>query len=76
MMRTNDGEPVTATNPVDIVRELHKMSHTPCGNDKAFMADTADRVRTQFDAKVRIDCPKHFVDDLVKIGLLVEEEKT
>jgi hypothetical protein len=75
MMRTNDGEPVTATNPVDIVRELHKMSNTPCGNDRDFMADTAKRVRSQFAQEVRTDCPKHFVEDLVKIGLLVQEEK-
>jgi hypothetical protein len=76
MMYTNDGQPVTASDPKDVIRELHKMSRTPCSNDQAFMADTAGRVSTQFNKRVRTDCAKHFVADLIEIGLLVEEENT
>ncbi len=71
--RTNDGQSLHATRPKAVVKELHKASHTPEKDDQAFMKVTASRVRLQFDKRVRTDSAEHFVQDLLQIGLLIDE---
>jgi hypothetical protein len=75
MLRTNDGQPIEATKPKDVVRHLHKMSMTPCQDDMEFMRQTAGRVRTHLNRRVRSDSASHFVKDLKSAGLLVDEDE-
>lgn len=74
-MHTNDGQEIKATAPAEIVRELHKQSFAPTDNDRAFMRETADRVKLQFNKRVRYGNPGQFVADLLEIGLLVTDEE-
>jgi hypothetical protein len=75
MLRTNDGQPIDATKPKDVVRHLHKMSMTPCRDDNEFMRQTAGRVRTHLDKRVRCNSASNFVKDLKSAGLLVDEDE-
>jgi hypothetical protein len=76
MYRTNDGQPLGATTPEGIVKELHKISFTQSDNDRKFMKETQGRVLLQTGKRVRCGSAEDFVADLVRIGLLVDETET
>jgi hypothetical protein len=72
-MRTNDGQEIKATAPAEIVKELHKQSFAPAEDDRAFMRETADRIKLQLNKRVRVRNAEMFVADLLEIGLLVAD---
>lgn len=72
-MRTRDGIEIAANTPVEIVRELHKMSRSPCATDAEFRHQMAGRAMTQTGKRVRCDSDESFVTDLIEVGLLLEE---
>ena len=74
-MHTNDGQEIKATAPAKIVRKLHKQSFAPTDNDRAFMRKTADRVKLQFNKRVRCGNPGQFVADLLEIGLFGDRRR-
>lgn len=76
MYRTNDGQVLNGSAPEELVTELHKLALTPESSDRAFMVATANRVLRQFGQRVRHDRAEDFIDDLVKIGLLIDEADT
>jgi hypothetical protein len=71
---TNDGHHLVGENPVEIVRELHKISWTPADNDRAFMRQTAERASFSMGKQIRWHNVDVFVQDLLANGLLVEED--
>lgn len=73
-MRTIDGVALVGTTPEELVRELHKMSHTPCATDAQWMIETAKRSFEQTGMTVRGENgAATFVEDLITAGLLIDE---
>ena len=73
-IRTNDGKPLTATEPAEIVSELHYWSFSPAKDDEAWMLETSFRCRLMTGKPVRCDSPATFVEDLLKQGFLTRED--
>jgi hypothetical protein len=76
MYRTNDGQILKAKEPGEIVRELHKLSFSPSENDRAFMRETAERASAQLGKPVRYTNARAFVQDLLTVGLLFDDDET
>ena len=72
-MRTNDGIVLTGLTPEEIVRELHKMSRSPCATDAEFMHQMAGRVALTSGKKVSARNAEEFVRSCVAAGALVED---
>lgn len=72
-MRTNDGVELTGRTPAEIVRELHKMSRSPCPTDAEFMAQMAARVALATGKRVSSATYEEFVRSLVAVGSLLDE---
>jgi hypothetical protein len=73
-VRTSDGQALSGRTPDEIVRELRKISRTPGDNLMGFMRETADRIWSQHGRSVRHDSTTGFVADLIRQGLLIDEE--
>jgi len=74
IVRTNDGKKLTATEPAEIVSELHYWSFAQSRDDQTWMAEAAYRARLMTGRQVRCDSPEEFVEDLLKQGFLIEED--
>lgn len=72
-MRTRDGVELIGTDPTEIVKELHRMSRSPCATDSEFRAQMAARAQLQTGQLVRCESDEKFVADLVAVGLLLDE---
>lgn len=72
-MRTNDGIELTGRTPKELVRELHKMSRSPCATDAEFMAQMAGRVALATGKRVSCATHEEFVRSLVAVGSLLDE---
>lgn len=72
-MRTRDGIELTAATDEDRVRELHKMSRSPCATVGEFRYEMAGRALLQTGQRVRCDTDENFVADLLKVGLLLDD---
>jgi hypothetical protein len=72
-MRTREGEVLRGSTPTEIVRELHKMSRSPCATDGEFMRQMAARAGLQTGKRVSCATPEEFVGCLLAVGLLIED---
>ena len=68
--KTRDGETIQADTPSGVVSKLHEISLAQSLDDKMFMEETAERAVLQTGCRVRHDNPDHFINDLLKAGLL------
>jgi len=73
IVRTNDGKKLTATDPAEIVSELHYWSFAQSRDDQTWMAEAAYRACLMTGRRVRCDSPEEFVEDLLKMGFLTQE---
>lgn len=71
--RTQDGVTLFATTPEDLVRELHKLSLSPCPTDAEFMRQTTARVSLQTGLRIAAHPAAAFIRGLVAAGLLIED---
>jgi hypothetical protein len=72
-MRTRDGIELSGNSPEEIVSDLRRRSFEQAGDNRAFMHETQGRVTLQIGKRIRCDTAEHFVDDLIKVGLLLDE---
>ena len=72
-MRTREGEELHGRTPTEIVRELHKMSRSPCPTDAEFMRQMAARAGLQTGKKVSCRNAEEFVGCLLAVGLLIDD---
>jgi hypothetical protein len=72
-MRTRDGFELSGSNPEEIVSELRHNTFEPVKDNRTFMSETQGRVTLQIGKRIRCDTAEHFVDDLIKVGLLLDE---
>lgn len=75
MYRTNDGQVLGSINPSEVVGELRRISNTPTRSIAEFMRESADRISAKLDHQVRYHNTQVFVEDLLEIGLLIDDEK-
>lgn len=73
-MRTNDGIELLGHTPEEILRELHKMSRSPCATDAEFMHQMAGRVALATGKKVSARSAEEFVQSMVAVGALLEDD--
>ncbi len=72
-MRTREGEELSGRTPAELVRELHKMSRSPCPTDAEFMRQMAARAGLQTGKRVSCANPEEFVGCLLAVGLLIDD---
>lgn len=72
-MKTREGIELVGRTSDEIVKELHKMSRSPCATDAEFRYQMAGRALTQTGKRVRCGSNENFIADLVEVGLLLEE---
>lgn len=73
-IRTQDGAPLLATDPAEIVRELNEISFTPEPTPEKFMTESAARILTFSGRKIRTDTPENYVSDLFAFGFLCHDD--
>lgn len=75
-MRTNDGLEIASPRerPDEVVRELRESSNAPGDTDAEFMRQVARRVSRQHNRKIRCWPAEDFVEDLIKIGLILVDD--
>jgi len=71
---TPTGEVYLAQDAEDLVHQLREASFTPEVTDERYMAQMAKTYREASGDEVRSGSPREFVEDLVKVGFLKEEE--
>jgi hypothetical protein len=72
-MRTREGEVLRGSTPTELVRELHKMSRSPCPTDGEFMRQMAARAGLQTGKRISCATAEEFIGCLLAVGLLIEE---
>ncbi|MND03071.1 hypothetical protein D3C83_227180 [compost metagenome] len=72
-MRTREGEYLHSSTPTELVRELHKMSRSPCPTDAEFMRQMAGRAALQTGKKVSCRNAEEFIGCLLAVGLLIDD---
>ena len=72
-MITREGEVLRGGTPTELVRELHKMSRSPCATDGEFMRQMAARAGLQTGKRISCASAEEFVGCLLAVGLLIEE---
>lgn len=75
MYRTNDGQAIGSIDPDGVVGELRKISNTPTRSNAEFMRESADRISAKLGHQIRHHNTRVFVEDLLKLGLLINDEK-
>jgi hypothetical protein len=70
--KTFDGEMLQATDPADLVRQLHEGSRAPAPSDAEFMQEYAERTKLITGHEIRHDTPEHFIADLLHVQRLTE----
>lgn len=66
-----DNSEIEASTPVELVTKMHMAAWVQSKDDREFMQSVADRLVVQSSLDVRHDTAKHFVEDLIKHGVLV-----
>ncbi len=75
--RMNDGTVIDAYSAAHLISEMCRVSWSTQGTDVTpaeFRKATALRAKDQTGHEVRFDTDKHFVADLIRVGLITEEE--
>lgn len=65
-----DNDEVVARSPKELVRSMHERAWAQSKDDQEFMHATADRLVVQSSIEVRYDTAEHFVEDLIKFGVV------
>ena len=72
-MRTREGEVLRGGTPEELVRELHKMSRSPCATDAEFMRQMAARAALQTGKRISCANAEEFIGCLLAVGLLIDD---
>ncbi len=72
---TNDGVVLEGGTAEEIVSALHAMSFSKCDSDEEFISEMVERVKLQTGERIRVGSAEDLVKDLVRLGLLREEEE-
>lgn len=73
-MRTSQGEPLEGATPKEWVASLRQNTHFPEKDTRTFMRQTARRAKVQTGKPVRYNTAENFINDLLKAGLLLEND--
>lgn len=64
---------IQAANARELVQKMHALSRSPAENDKAWMAEVAERISMQSGKKIRSSTSDAFVTDLISVGFIKTE---
>jgi hypothetical protein len=73
---TADGETLVARDARQVVRKLRAAGFYREDSVEAFMVAVAQRVRRKTGCRVATSSDAEFVSDLIRAGILQEQEKT
>ena len=73
LYRMNDGTLYKADTPKELVRIMHETSFAPAEDDETWMEEVAKRTWQQTGTPVRFGTAREFIEDLIHIGLMKEE---
>jgi hypothetical protein len=74
-MRTREGLELIGGSPEEIIADLHSKSFTQEVDDQTFMVEMQHRTLLQTGQHVRIDTATALIADLLKLGLLVDDDQ-
>jgi hypothetical protein len=69
-----DGHSFEAASADELVHQLNESSQTPSKDDKRWMKASARRIKTQMGQKVSTESAETFVQDLLRLHLMVREQ--